>query len=170
MNVVRAAVVGLIFLEASFGSGQQITFGTQPFSWHADMRTDSAVLEDNAASRVLSDFHSDIQAAKTPASPSLLPPRVADSKFFLFNGVQLGMALFDVEMTQRCIASHHCRETNPLMPSSQVGQISVNIALAAYSSGVSYWLKKHKCKLWWVPPATGFVAHSIGVATGFEHQ
>ncbi len=70
-------------------------------------------------------------------------PRTADSKFFPLNGIQVGMAVLDVEMTQRCIARHHCRETNPVMPTSQAGQPSVNFGLVACNSGISYWLKKH---------------------------
>jgi hypothetical protein len=97
-------------------------------------------------------------------------PRTADSKFFPLNGIQVGMAVLDVEMTQRCIASHHCRETNPVMPTSQAGQLSVNFGLVACNSGISYWLKKHGSKLWWLPPSAGVVVHSVGVTTGFEHQ
>jgi len=88
----------------------------------------------------------------------------------LLNGLHLGMAVFDVELTQRCIAIHHCRETNPVLPSSQVGQLSINFAIVAYSSGITYWLKKRKSKVWWLPPSAGAVIHSVGVATGFEHQ
>jgi hypothetical protein len=97
-------------------------------------------------------------------------PRTADTKFFLLNGIHLGMAVFDVEMTQRCIANHRCHETNPLMPSSQAGQLGINFALVGSGSLASYWLKKHQSRLWWLPPATGAAAHSYGVATGFEHQ
>ena len=104
-----------------------------------------------------------------PAYPAK-PTRVADSKFFLLNGIQLGMAVFDVEMTQRCIASHHCREVNPLMPSSHAGQLSINFAIVAYNSGISYWLKRRKSSVWWLPPSAGIAVHSVGVATGFEHQ
>jgi hypothetical protein len=97
-------------------------------------------------------------------------PRTADLKFFLWNGAHLGMALFDVEMTERCINDHRCREANPAMPSSQAGQIGIDLAIVAFDSGASYWLKKHRSKVWWLPPAAGIAVHSVGVATGFEHQ
>ncbi len=103
-----------------------------------------------------------------PAPPALR--RTADSKFFLLNGIHLGMAILDVEMTQRCISSHRCRETNPVMPSSQAGQLSVNFAVFAFSSGASYWLKKHDSGVWWIPPAFGTAVHAAGATTGFEHQ
>ena len=79
------------------------------------------------------------------------------------------MAVFDVEMTQHCIAAEKCREANPVMPSSRVGQLSVNVALMAYVGWYSYWLKKHHPKVWWIPPLAGTLVHSAGVATGFEH-
>ena len=62
------------------------------------------------------------------------------------------MAVFDVEMTQRCISERKCREVNPLMPSSQTGQLSINFALVALDAWYSFWLKKHQHKVWWVPP------------------
>lgn len=77
--------------------------------------------------------------------------------------------MFDVEMTQHCIAVHKCREANPVMPSSQAGQLSVNFALVAFQGWSSYWLKKHHSSGWWIPLVAGTVVHSVGVATGFEH-
>ena len=96
--------------------------------------------------------------------------RTLDSKFFLLNGLHLGMAVLDVEMTQHCIATHKCREGNPLMPSSQVGQLGVNIPLVGYGSFVSYRLKKRTAKLWWITPVAGVVAHTAGAVTGFIHR
>jgi hypothetical protein len=134
----------------------------------------SADLTDySVAIRLPSDLHfastsSGTVIAVHPATPRA--PRAADASFFLLNSGFLGMAVLDVEMTQRCIATHRCREQNPLMPSSQAGQLGLNIGLVAGISGASYWLKKHKSALWWLPAATGIVGHSAGVATGIEHQ
>ena len=111
-----------------------------------------------------------IGAAAYGLRPPQKPFRVADSKFVVLNGIHLGMAVFDVEMTQRCIASHRCSEANPLLPSSQMAQLSVDVTIVALSSGISYWLKKRGSKLWWLPAVTGAAVHSAGVATGFEHQ
>ncbi len=99
-----------------------------------------------------------------------VPPRTIDKKYMLVNGLQLGMMIFDVEMTQHCIADHHCQEGNPLMPSSHAGQLAVGFGFVAYGSGLSYWLKKHKSKQWWIPPVGGAVAHAIGTASGFKNQ
>jgi len=54
------------------------------------------------------------------------------------NGLHLSVAIFDVEMTQHCIAVHHCREGNPLMPSSLAGELGVGFALVGYGAVVSY--------------------------------
>ena len=119
-----------------------------------------------------SDFHPIPRTFSTmirPAYPTMCP-RFADLKFLLLNGIHLGMAIFDVEMTQRCIASHHCRETNPVMPSSQAGQLSINLALVGGVAGISYWTRKGGLKFWWLPPTAGAAVHSIGVATGLQHQ
>jgi hypothetical protein len=103
-----------------------------------------------------------------PASP--IESRTADGKYFLFNGMNLGMAVLDVEMTQRCIANHSCREGNPLMPSSHAGQLSINFAFVCYSSFVSYRLKKRGPTLWWLTPTIGITAHSVGVTTSIMHN
>lgn len=96
--------------------------------------------------------------------------KIVDKKFLLFNGLAFGMAIFDVEMTQRCIANQHCQEKNPLMPSSHAGQLGLNLALISGTTWVSYKQKEHNSKTWWLPPLMGTVVHSIGVATGFQHR
>ena len=104
-----------------------------------------------------------------PAFP-VKSPRIIDSKLVLLNGLHLGMAVLDVGLTQHCIADHHCREGNPMMPSSLAGQLSVNFAFVSYGSYVSYRMKKHRSSLWWVSPAVGISAHGVGVATGIMHE
>ena len=89
--------------------------------------------------------------------------------YFLFNGAQVGMGILDVEFTQHCIADHHCQEGNPLMPSSQAGQIGVVAGLSAYSYFVSYKLKKQGSRFWWIAPAMGVATHTAGAATGLAH-
>ena len=101
--------------------------------------------------------------------PAYKAPRTLSRGFFLMNGLHLGMAAFDVAMTQRCIADHHCREGNPLMPSSLAGQLSIDFAYVGYGTFVSYRLKRHGSKLWWLPPTVGVASHAVGVASGFAH-
>jgi hypothetical protein len=103
-------------------------------------------------------------------APAVKLPRTLSPGFFLLNGAHLGMAVFDVEMTQHCLADHHCVEGNPLMPSSRAGQLGVNFALFSYGSFMSYRLKRQERRLWMLSPFVGIVAHTVGVATGFAHH
>ena len=125
--------------------------------------TSAMVSEPSSAASSSSRF-----VARPPASP--VHTRVVDRSYFAENALHLGMALFDVEMTQRCEAQHTCREANPFMPSSQAGQLSVSLGFVAYSATGSYFFKKHERKTWWLPSAMGTTFHAVGVATGFMHQ
>jgi hypothetical protein len=127
--------------------------------WKRDGNTSSSLMQSNAA------LASIRIASNVPAKE-----RVADKKFILMNGLALGMAVFDVEMTQSCIASHHCRETNPLMASSQAGQLGLNLGLVSGATLLSYHQKKNGSKTWWLPPVMGSVVHSFGVTTGLQHR
>ena len=99
--------------------------------------------------------------------PVYKPPRTLTRGYFVINGLHLGMAAFDVGMTQHCLADHHCREGNPLMPSSLAGQLSIDFAFVSSGALISYKLKKEESKAWWLSPAIGTVAHAAGVASGF---
>jgi hypothetical protein len=102
--------------------------------------------------------------------PAPAHPRTIDRNYLLLNGLHLGMAMFDVGMTHLCISDGQCREGNPLMTSSLSGQLSISLALTAYGSAISYRLKKHGSRLWWISPVSGTAAHIAGVATGFAHR
>lgn len=128
-------------------------------AWTSDGNSSSSLTQSNAAL-------ASIRIAPKPAGTE----RVADKKFLLMNGLALGMAVFDVEMTQSCIASHRCRETNPLMPSSHAGQLGLNLGLASATTWLSYHQKKNGSRTWWLPPVMSSAIHSVGVATGFQHR
>jgi hypothetical protein len=102
--------------------------------------------------------------------PASKKPRTLSTGFFLINGLHLGMAALDIGMTQHCIADHHCREGNPMMPSSLSGQLGVDFALVGWGGFVSYRMKKQENKAWWFSPVVGIAAHAAGVATGFAHR
>jgi hypothetical protein len=104
------------------------------------------------------------------APPAAKTPRTLSKGFFLLNGMHLGMAVFDVEMTQHCIANHHCVEGNPLMPSSQAGQLGVNFATVGLGAFLSYKMKEQDSGTWAFSPVVGIAAHAVGVATGFAHR
>ena len=102
--------------------------------------------------------------------PTYKRERILDSKFFVINGIHLGMATLDVALTQRCIANHHCMEGNPLMPSSFAGQFALDSAFVSTGAFVSYRLKKQNSKLWWLSPVVGISAHTAGAMTGFLNR
>lgn len=104
------------------------------------------------------------------ASPAAKPPRTFSSGFLLLNGMHLGLAVLDVELTQHCIANQHCVEGNPLMPSSHAGKLGVNFALVGWGTFISYKFKKQGNKLWVLSPTVGIAAHAVGVATGIAHR
>jgi hypothetical protein len=80
------------------------------------------------------------------------------------------MAIFDLEMTQHCLADHHCVEGNPLMPSRMGGQLAVDFATVGFGALASYRMKKNDSKLWVLSPTVGIAAHTLGVASGFAHR
>jgi hypothetical protein len=79
------------------------------------------------------------------------------------------MAMADVVMTQRLIATGQYKEGNPLMPSSRGAQLGVDFALVGYGSYVSYKMKKQGYGSWWITPMIGVTTHSIGVGIGFNN-
>jgi hypothetical protein len=78
------------------------------------------------------------------------------------------MAMLDVAVTQRLIATHEYGEGNPLMPSSRSAQMGVDFALVGYGSFVSYKMKKGGSREWWIMPMIGVATHSVGVSIGFN--
>jgi hypothetical protein len=110
--------------------------------------------------------HMAVYTAKRPVSN----PRIANSKFFVLNSLHLATAIVDVELTQHCIANHQCYEANPLMPSSQAGQLSLSMGYVALGSFGSYWLKKRGSSYWWLPPSGGIAGHTVGIVSGIRNQ
>jgi hypothetical protein len=99
-----------------------------------------------------------------------IPSRKPGSRYFLLNGIHLGLALLDVQMTQHCIAEDKCTEGNPIMPSSRAGQIGFNLGVVTFSALASYKAWRHDEKIWWIAPAAGIAAHTAGVVTGIAHR
>lgn len=107
-------------------------------------------------------------AAGSPRTSPLRQP--VGKRFWLLNGAHLGMAMFDMAMTQSCVADHHCVEGNPLMPQSMAGQLGVNLGVFTFTTFSSYRLKRHNSRIWWLSPTVGILSHSVGVASGFSHR
>jgi hypothetical protein len=180
MNAAHGTILGLAIVMGGWAcSAQEATIPLAPVAQDGQL---SARVTLPGAETAASSFSSSLPAVVVPAAPSpagfirvtsirVIPstsPRTLDSKYFLVNGLHLALALLDVEVTQRCIATNQYGEGNPLMPSSLGGQLSVNLALVGYGSFVSYKLKKHESRVWWLSPMVGVAAHSAGIGTGLS--
>lgn len=172
MNAVRGTMLSLaIAMGSSMSFAQKTTIPFAQIERDAQL-TATLTVPGNETS---SSLYPAVVSSELSGSASfervspIRTPRTLNSNYFLLNGLSLGMAVFDVEMTQHCIATHQCREGNPLMPSSQAGALSMNLAIVGYGSFVSYRLKKHHSRLWMVSPAVSITAHSVGVASGLAH-
>jgi hypothetical protein len=181
MNTVHGAIFGLaLALCGGVCSAQQVTIPFEQIQKDSVQNTQLIAGLALPGSESEGNFSSSNIFSQTPHTEPIMSgfvrvpagqaPRVLTSKFFLLQGLHLGMAVLDVETTQHCLAAHTCREGNPLMPSSQAGALGINFALVGYSSYVSYRMKSHKSNLWWLSPTTGTVAHVVGFATGLAHS
>ncbi|MGC1462977.1 MAG: hypothetical protein WA802_12295 [Terracidiphilus sp.] len=177
MNAMRGTTLGLAVALATLATSaqenriplKQIEMDAQNLQLLATAAAPDNEAAAEHANGMLSGTSSSSGGFVLPA-PAVKLPRTLSPGFFLLNGAHLGLAVFDVEMTQHCLADHHCVEGNPLMPSSRAGQLGLNFALFGYGSFMSYRLKRQERRLWMLSPVVGIVAHTVGVATGFAHR
>ncbi len=173
-------VLGMtILIGGSTCLAQQALIPFKQLQWNAETPPPPAAVERaevSAASSILlpSTAVSDSSAVASPLRNNLTirgtdSPRLG-AGFFLLNGLNIGMTALDMSLSQRCVAEHHCREANPLMPPSLAGRISVVAVFAGLGTYVSHRLKKQGSRLWWLAPAFGTAAHSVGAASGFANQ
>jgi hypothetical protein len=174
MNTLQRTILGLaITIGAAAASAQNTAV---PFKQiERDARTaqlsaTAAVPANEAAVRPYAMVSTSSSSTGFVPAPTPRIPRTLSKTFYILNGLHLGMAVFDVEMTQHCIANHHCVEGNPLMPSSQAGQLGVDFAFVSAGAFSSYKLKKQESRLWVLSPIVGIAAHGVGVASGFAHR
>lgn len=174
IHAIHGAMLGLLITMGGLASSaQDATIPIRQLETDAQL-TAKLVASDNESavshSHELPSESSSSSAGFVLVAPQNRFPRTANTRFFVLNGLHLGMALFDVAMTQHCLADHHCVEGNPLMPSSVGGQLGVNFAIVGFGTLASYRMKKDDNKLWILSPTVGIIAHTLGVATGFAHR
>ena len=173
-------VLGMtILIGGSTCIAQQAPIPFEQLQWNAEMAPPPAAVERAEVSAATSNplpstAVSESSAVASPlrnnfTNPGTDSPRLG-AGFFLLNGLNIGMTALDMSLSQHCIAEHHCREANPLMPSSLAGRISVVAVFAGLGTYVSHRLKKQGSRLWWLAPAFGTAAHSVGAASGFANQ
>jgi len=173
MNVVKGAALGVAIAVGAWACPAQELSQTVQHSRYMCMRSNPELVDDNSGATVYMDSRagSALVGEGIPFPTTRIGvARSQKSSLLLLNGIHLGVAIFDLQMTQRCIVDHRCHEINPVLPSSYRRQLSVNLGIVTYTAGMSYWLQRHKSRLWWLPPSAGIVFHSIGVSTGLKHQ
>ena len=88
-------------------------------------------------------------------------PRVVTPGFIALNAASLGAAALDVASTRRCIDAGTCHEMNPLMKCSAGCQYSRALGEAAEMGVLSYEMKKHGHRGWWVAPTIEIGMHGV---------
>lgn len=172
MNTLHGTTIGLaLVLGGLVCSAQDATIPIRQIERDAQLSANLTLRAGDAAINHANEIWSGSSPAAgfVPVPRATAHPQTLSRGFFLINGLHLGMAAFDVGMTQHCLADHNCREGNPMMPSSLAGQLSVDFASVGLGTFVSYRLKKHGSKLWPLSPVVGIAAHGVGVASGFAH-
>ena len=96
-------------------------------------------------------------------------PPVFDKKFVALNSGYLTSALIDSAITQDCIRAGTCVEGNPWAPKSAWGQAGLAVGMAGATTFVSYEMKKHGSRLWWLPPTVGIAGHVVGAGSGMRY-
>jgi hypothetical protein len=173
MNKLTGSVVCLLFvIGGMFCPAQKVPIPFRQIERDAQFNARQNFLENERD--VGSANSSYLMAPSVSGTAYMRPvykePRTLDAKFFILNGIHLGVAALDSGLTQRCIANHHCREGNPFMPSSFAGQVEMNSAIIGSGFAISYRLKKQQNKAWWISPVAGIAAHTAGVVTGFVNR
>ena len=184
MKVIHGLALGLmVVMGSSICSGQDTKVPFGQIEIDAQLSAELTLPgNDMASNHSSSDFSSSNPVPGVSTAGPLgsaagfvrVSPVVAHRSFspgyWMVNGLHLGLAVLDIETTHQCIVSRHCREGNPLVPSSLGGALAVNISLVSFSSYVSYRLKKRDARIWWLSPVVGSAAHTVGLATGLAHQ
>jgi len=173
MNAMHEALLGLaVVVSGAFCLAQNTTVPIRQIERDAQLSARVAVPPGEAAvghtSETASESSSSASFVLVP--PVVKSPRTLSTGFFLINGLHLGMAVLDVELTQHCIADHHCHEGNLLMPSSHAGQLGVEFGLVSYGTFISYKLKKQERKMWVISPMVGIGAHAVGIGSGLKNR
>jgi len=173
MRAARCTILGLAITLSGWACNAQVaTIPSSPIARNGQLSASNTVPLNQPPGNL---FSSSLPTGVVPAEhlsasavglirvPPVIFPRTLDAKYFLVNGMHLTMAMADVVVTQRLIATGQYKEGNPLMPSSRGAQLGVDFALVGYGSYVSYKMKKQGYGSWWITPMIGVTTHSFGV-------
>jgi len=179
MNALRGTMLGLVIVVGGLAcSAQQVLIPFEQIQKDAQLTSaltlpanENAIgLYSSSSLAIVSSESSSSGSGFTRGTATPLRHRSIGSKFYLLNGLSFGMAALDVEMTQHCLATHKCREGNPLMPSSHAAALGISFSLVGSGTWVSYRLKKSQSRTWWIAPTGGIASHAVGLVTGLMNR
>lgn len=94
--------------------------------------------------------------------------RVMTPGFIALNTASIGAAAVDVALTQRCIRSGECHETNPLMEGGAARQYGLALSMAGAGTFISYEMKRHGSRGWMLAPIVSIAGHGVGIGLGLR--
>lgn len=94
--------------------------------------------------------------------------RVIDVPYLAWNAVSFGSAMADVALTQRCIKMDRCHEANPLMAGSAGRQYAISLGIAGAGAFISYKMKQHNSRAWYLVPMVNTAGHGAGIGLGLR--
>ena len=128
-----------------------------------------AVIDAPSALRFADEPVAPFARAAQPIAPVVAPmlaPRperkVIDRKFLILTGLATLFTVVDVELTQRCLHHHTCRELNPTLPTGHTAMYLANIPATGALFYWSYRRKDKGQKFWWLPALVDLVPHAAG--------
>ena len=86
--------------------------------------------------------------------------------FWAITASATALTVADVELSQACLQRGTCTEANPLLPSSRRAAYGIQVPVTAAAILLSYRMKKHHHKGWWLPQFGLVVGHAIGTGSG----
>lgn len=72
--------------------------------------------------------------------------------FSALTAAATALTFADIELSQACLQQGTCTEANPLLPRSRRAAYGIEIPVTAAATLLSYRMKKHQQKRWWLPP------------------
>ena len=86
--------------------------------------------------------------------------------FWALTAAATALTFADVELSQACLQQGTCTEANPLLPRSRRAAYGIEIPVTAAATLLSYRMKKHHQKRWWLPQFGLVLGHAVGAGAG----
>ena len=86
--------------------------------------------------------------------------------FWAMTATATALTFADVELSHACLQQGTCTEANPLLPRSRRAAYGIEIPVTAAATLLSYRMKKHHQKRWWLPQFGLILGHAVGTGAG----